>query len=66
MRIVKNIYDLISLLVLYVIFYSVFSEDLIMILGIIVLSLMCISFLGSITATFLFYRAITQEDKQSE
>ena len=36
MRIVKNIYDLISLLVLYVIFYSVFSEDLIMILGIIV------------------------------
>jgi hypothetical protein len=41
-------------------------ETLLMILGIIVLSLMCISFLGSITATFLFYRAITQEDKQSE
>ena len=41
-------------------------ETLLMILGIIVLSLMCISFLGSITATFLFYRAITQEDKQSD
>ena len=41
-------------------------ETILMVLGIIVLSLMCISFIASISATFLFYRAVTKHDDQSE
>ena len=35
MRIINNIYDLISLTILYVIFYSIFTRDFVMILGIV-------------------------------
>lgn len=35
MKIINNIYDLISILILYVLFYSLFSHDYIMLLGII-------------------------------
>jgi membrane-associated phospholipid phosphatase len=35
MKIINNIYDLISLLILYLIFYSIFSKDYIMLIGII-------------------------------
>ena len=41
-------------------------ETILMLLGIIVLSLMCISFIGSIVATFMFYRAVTKHDDQSD
>jgi len=38
-------------------------ETILMFLGIIVLSLMCLSFMGSIFATFMFYRAVTKDDQ---
>ena len=41
-------------------------ETILMLLGIIVLSLMCISFMGSIVATFMFYRAVTKHNDQSD
>jgi len=41
-------------------------ETILMTLGIIVLSLMCLSFILSISATFLFYRAIVKQDEQTE
>ena len=34
MKIINNIYDLISIMILYVIFYSIFSKDYIMLIGI--------------------------------
>jgi len=39
-------------------------ETILMLLGIIVLSLMCIGFITSITATLLFFRAITKQDRE--
>jgi hypothetical protein len=42
-------------------------ETILMLLGIIVLSLMCIGFITSITASIIFFRAIIKQDsEQSE
>lgn len=39
-------------------------ETILMLLGIIVLSFMCVGFIASITTTLLFFRAITKHDRE--